>query len=99
MQILNEPSYLQLIIHLLLITHDTSPPGEGGLAVTALVLLVSGVQLDMTVPGTLVLEQTTTELTAERQLVGMGLNEKHSVNTVYEIPINLHILHTIRQDD
>lgn len=71
-------------------TYVTSPPREGGLAVTALVLLVSCVQLDMAVSGTFVLEQTTTELTAERQLVGMGLNEKHFVNTMKEIPNHDH---------
>lgn len=63
-------------ISLILIWHVTSPAGEGGLAVAALVLLVSSVQLDMAIPGTLVLEQTTTEFATERQLVSMGLCKK-----------------------
>ena len=58
-----------------MVSFATLPPGKSSLAVAALVLLVSSVELDMTVPGTLVFEQTTTEFTAEGQLVSMGLNE------------------------
>ena len=52
-----------------------SPPGEGGLAVGAPVLLVSGVQLDVPVPAPLVLEQAAAELAAEWHLVAVRLQK------------------------
>ena len=49
------------------------PSGEGGVAVLTAVLLVAGVQFDVTVAGAFVLEQTHAVVAPERHLLAVCL--------------------------
>lgn len=58
---------------------NDEPPGERSVALSAAVLLVAGVQLDVTVSAALVLEQATAELATKGHVFAVSLQQNEGV--------------------
>jgi len=59
--------------------YGSLPSTEGGLALCAAILLVSGVQFDVSVSTSFMFEQATAEVTTERHLVTVRLQKQNKI--------------------